>query len=100
MNSFFDFSSITANIIGGITVFLITVTIPAILIWLWQRFVVINKQHEQELLNVLSSIGANRLNIIKSKFFIKTMGQFNVPIEGCVENSNRFPLVNTLLIIT
>ena len=94
MNSFFDFSSITANIIGGITVFLITVTIPAILIWLWRRFVVIKKLHEQELINVLSSIGANRLSIIKSKFFIKTMGQFNVPIEGCVENSNRFPLVN------
>lgn len=94
MNSIFDFSSITANIIGGITVFLITVTIPAILIWLWRRFVVIKKLHEQELINVLSSIGANRLNIIKSKFFIKTMGQFNVPIEGCVENSNRFPLVN------
>lgn len=94
MNSIFDFSSITANIIGGITVFLITVTIPAILIWIWRRFVVINKLHEQELLNVLSSIGANRLSIIKSKFFIKTMGQFNVPMEGCVENSNRFPLVN------
>lgn len=94
MNSIFDFSSITANIIGGITVFLITVTIPAILIWLWRRFVVIKKLHEQELINVLSSIGANRLSIIKSKFFIKTMGQFNVPIEGCVENSNRFPLVN------
>lgn len=94
MYSFFDFSSITANIIGGIMVFLITVTIPAILIWLWRRFVVIKKQHKQELLNILSPIGANRLSIIKSKFFIKTMGQYNVPIEGSVENNDRFPLVN------